>query len=154
MSVRFVNPTPFDLTYIANTMRSGDIDEVWASHNATPFEALKISINASEYCVVALADDEPVAVFGLIVRDMLTGTGCPWLLGSESVKNYRRELLEYSPQVVSEMLEICPRLYNYVDVRNKPSIRWLKWLGFEFEPATPYGVEGLPFHRFYRTRGH
>jgi len=39
-------------------------------------------------------------------------------------------------------------LYNYVDARNVKSIKWLRWLGFQLDEPAPYGVRGLPFHRF------
>jgi hypothetical protein len=42
------------------------------------------------------------------------------------------------------------QLFNYVDARNLRSIAWLQHIGFQvFEPQ-PYGLEGLPFHRFER----
>ncbi len=47
------------------------------------------------------------------------------------------------------MLDLFPHLQNYVDARNEISIRWLKWLGFRFDPKpVPYGIWGLPFLRF------
>lgn len=45
-------------------------------------------------------------------------------------------------------------LTNYVDARNAVSIRWLRWLGFEIEPAAPFGIHGLPFHRFSMRVNH
>jgi hypothetical protein len=40
---------------------------------------------------------------------------------------------------VAEMLRDYPRLCNVVDVRNTVAIRWLKWLGFEFNvPPAPH----------------
>ena len=42
-----------------------------------------------------------------------------------------------------------PYMFNYVDVRHKEAIRWLKWLGFTLNEPTPYGPFGLPFHKFH-----
>ena len=40
-------------------------------------------------------------------------------------------------------------LQNHVDARNTEAVRWLGWLGFEMDPALPFGPDQLPFHRFH-----
>jgi hypothetical protein len=51
------------------------------------------------------------------------------------------------------MLDLYPHLENYVDVRNELSIKWLRWLGFQFDPQPiPYGVWEMPFFRFRMER--
>jgi len=152
--VEFRSPTLDDINHVATTMRKADIDEVWASNFFTPHDALLASVEASHYSTAVVVDEEPIAILGLVVRDVLTGVGIPWLLASDSAMMNKRLFFDLSPGAITEMLEVCPTLYNYVDARNRASIRWLKWLGFEFEEAQPYGALGLPFHRFYRHRGH
>lgn len=49
---------------------------------------------------------------------------------------------------LSSLLERYDMLFNYVDARHTASIRWLRRLGFSMEPAAPFGVDGVPFHRF------
>lgn len=140
--------------YVADNMRQGDAIEVWASHRFTPHEALNAGIKDSQYAAVAWIDDEPVAVYGLRVESVTSGIGVPWLLATESAMKHKSEFLKQSPSVVRNMLNICPKLYNYVHVENKASIRWLKWLGFEFDEPIPYGEEGEMFQRFHRELGH
>ena len=43
-------------------------------------------------------------------------------------------------------------LTNFVDARNEPAIKYLRWLGFRFGVATPWGSAGLPFHPFTMER--
>ena len=134
-------------------MRDADIAEVKASHGLEPLESLELGLKRSRYATVVTFDGVPSVIYGLANCCMLTGIGSPWMLASENVNNHLRALLKLSPPIVREMLEICPKLYNYVDVRNRQSIRWLVWLGFKFEPAEPYGLDNLPFHRFSMEKG-
>ena len=46
------------------------------------------------------------------------------------------------------MLEVYPRLYGMVDLRNKESIRWLTYLGAEWLEDTIEGIDRLPFKTF------
>jgi len=43
-------------------------------------------------------------------------------------------------------------LENWVDARNTKAINWLRWLGFTVHDPVPFGVAGLPFHRFDMRR--
>jgi len=85
---------------------------------------------------------------GVIPTSLLTGGGVIWLLGTDDVKRNARGFLEVSPGCLAQIMTRYHHLHNYVDQRNTASIRWLKWMGFEFQPAQPFGPYGLPFHRF------
>lgn len=146
--VRYERPTDDAIKFIADNMRQGDAIEVMASGEHTPIEALTLSVKSSDSAVVVFIDDVPVAAFGLVRRDYLSGSGVPWLLSAEQALAHRRKFLELSPQVIDEMLQICPKLVNFVHSENKVSIRWLKWLGFVLEEAEPIGKNGAMFHRF------
>lgn len=146
--VRYERPTEALVEHIAANMREADVKEVWASGDHTPLSALQFSIDESEYSTVAIIDDIPVAVFGLAVSGILTTYGVPWMLGTDDVVLKRRAFLPNSKRVIEQMLAIAPYLYNYAHADNKVSIRWLKWLGFKFDDAAPYGPHGEPFRRF------
>ena len=147
-NIELVRPTKDGLKYIADNMRAADAAEVWASNRFTPYGALLVSVEASDHLAMVVADGEPIAVLGLKVHDILTGSGVPWLLGTESALKHKRQFFELSPPVIQDMLNQCPKLFNYVHTENRVSIRWLKWLGFEIEEAEPFGPEGELFHRF------
>ncbi|WP_461521171.1 hypothetical protein [Porticoccus sp.] len=155
MSARDVEYLPASeelIRYVADNMRAQDVVEVSASGGHSPFEALDYSVQGSGYSTVAVIGGEPVAVFGLALRGILGRTGVPWMLGTDGVSRRRRVFAPKSREVIEEMLSITPYLYNYAHVGNTVSIRWLKWLGFEFEDAAPYGVRGELFHRFYMEK--
>jgi len=73
------------------------------------------------------------------------------MLGSEELNMPRvgNEVGKRSRYYVLEMKRHFQRLENYVDARQKRSIRWLKWCGFTVENPKPWGTLGLPFHQFW-----
>lgn len=150
--VRFDTPTIEGVMSVADNMRQADVVEVWASGRMTPFDALQKSIIASKFSTMVWVDNTPCAVFGLVVRDMLSGAGVPWMLGADSVLDHKRDILKHSRIGVDQMLDVCPNLYNYVHTENTVSIRWLRWLGFEIDETKPHGIGGELFHRFHYER--
>ncbi len=131
-------------------MRAPDREEIAAAVGMGPIRALADSLNRSVAAWTGLVDDSrPVCMFGVTPVDILAGVGSPWLLGTEDLPKCAVTFLKLNKSYVAKMLKLFPRLENYVDVRNVLSIRWLKWLGFKFDPEpVPYGIWGLPFLRF------
>jgi len=148
MSVKFVKPTNELIQHVADNMRQADRIEIAASHGYTPIEALVKGVDRSKLCAVALINDEPCAVFGLVVENIVTGFGVPWLLGTDLIFKHKREFIEQTKTGVAEMLEVCPRLENWVHCKNVKSIRWLKSMGFTMSDPKPIGVNGELFMRF------
>ena len=150
--VKFVRPTDELVEFIAVNMRQADVDEIWASHRHLPYESLMSGWDLSHSSIVVTVNDEPCVMMGLVIRDILSGAGTPWLLGTDNALKYKRHFLTQVPAVIDEMLTTCPRLFNYVHIENKVSIRWLKRIGFTIDEPAPYGVAGELFHKFYLER--
>lgn len=150
--VKIEQPTAASLKFIADNMRREDAVEVMASHGYTPHQALEVSVKNSSLMAVIVIDGIPVTALGLVKRCPLTGLGVPWLLSAEQALNHKRKFLELSPPVIEDMLDICPKLVNYVHAENRTSIRWLRWLGFKIDEPTPIGIRGEMFHRFHKER--
>jgi hypothetical protein len=150
--VKFVKPTKELIEALAADMRQADVDEIWASNHHTPIEALTNGLAISDRCAVVTVDGEPCVMLGLVIRDILSGSGVPWLLGTEAALKHKRKFLTQVPAVIDEMLNICPRLFNYVHADNKVSIKWLKRVGFTLDDPAPYGRDKESFHRFYLER--
>ncbi len=127
-------------------MRQADREELQAL-GQDPVEGIWHAFRGSEQAWVMQAD-APMCVFGVIPTNLLAGEGVIWLLGTDEVKRQARGFLEVSPGCLAQIMTRYHHLHNYVDQRNAASIRWLKWMGFEFQPAQPFGPYGLPFHRF------
>lgn len=147
--ISFIKPTEDLIKTMAEDMRKSDRIEVMASHGHTPLEALTYSVDSSEYVTMAVSSGVPFSVFGVVVSNITTGLGHPWLLSSNEMFNHKEYFLKNAPVVLADMLAVCPRLVNYVHHANKTSIQWLKSLGFVLEDLEPYGVKGDLFHKFH-----
>ena len=134
---------------MAANMKQADIDEVWATGYYTPLEALELSIKVSRDPLCWLANGEVVCVFGCAEQSLLTDKGVPWMLTTDEISKYGKLFLRYNKKYIDIMKDRYRELENHVDARNTDAIKWLRWLGFSFGPAEPFGVERLPFHRFY-----
>lgn len=147
-NVEIVKACHWHILPVGNNIRQADYDEVKASCGLHPITAISEGVKMSTKSWTALYNGKPACIFGVTPVSIMTGTGCPWMLGTSDILKMKRKFLIKSKDVVKEMLEICPILINYVDTRNKVSIRWLRWLGFTVYDPEPYGLNGEPFHRF------
>lgn len=148
MIVEFRKPTHGALTHIADNMRKADRAEVWEMSQHTPCQSLRNGVKVSDHASVITINGVPCAVVGLVVVSLLTGTGVPWLLGTNDAVKYRRVFLEKCHQGIADMLTVCPHLYNYVHADNKISVRWLEHMGFQLQAPRPMGINGALFHKF------
>lgn len=146
MSITIRPATRADAEFIAFNLRPSDRAEVEASAKQSPQEALVRSFEASRECFVAVADGDPVAIFGVgLVGDVAV----PWMLGTPVMRRYPVEVLRRAKAYVRRWLAEHRVLVNFVDARNKTSIRFLTRLGFTILPPQPHGPYGMPFHFFY-----
>ncbi|WP_419810805.1 hypothetical protein [Bacterioplanoides sp.] len=148
MTLHLREPLPEHIHYLSKHLRESDADEVRsASGEYSLWKTLDAAVNASYECHVAVDDDGiPVAVFGVAPYGEFAA---PWLLGTDSLLQHRRELMSWGRSFVQRWLEEHRQLMNFVDKRNAVSIRWLKRLGFTI------GKEVLlydPFHPFYEFK--
>ena len=134
---------------LADSMRQADIDEVWATGHFTPTGALLAGLSASRDTKAGLADGEVMCMFSVIPLSALSFTGIPWMLGSKNLPKHSRAFLRRNKVYMNEMRSRFTLMFNYVDIRNTVAIRWLKWLGFEFDAPVLYGVEQRLFSRFW-----
>jgi hypothetical protein len=138
------------LFWLASNMSEADRDECMASVGLGPYRALADSLERSVAAWTGMVDDSrPVCMFGVSPMDILGGVGSPWLLGTPEIRKHAKTFLRLNRQYVPRMLDLFPVLVNYVDARHTVAIRWLKRLGFLFDPEpVAYGLWGLPFYRF------
>lgn len=135
---------------IADSMRKEDRDEVWASHHHTPMHALRVSVGISSKVFTACDSLGVFAMFGVApYGSLFSDTGVPWMLGTDRVRRNAIEVMRHTASYIEDLQEGFSKLVNWVDARNTISIRWLRHFGFTIEEPEPYGMEGLPFHRFH-----
>lgn len=151
MGSKFVVPASvLHVAPVAMNMRKEDADEVWSSFRITPPQALMVSLHGSElaWSVLSPKTGQPFAMFGVRKGSILAGESTIWLLSTPEIARWRLPFAKHSREYIRELAESYGVLTNHVDVRNKASIAWLKWLGAEFDDPAPWGLDGLDFQRF------
>ena len=152
-TVEIVEATPEHVSALIPSVRQADIDEFQAMSGKTPAQVLASGLRASAFCYAGLVNGEVVTIFGVAPRSIITGSGVPWLVGSDLLEKYQATFLRRCRPVLSHFLQHYPVLENYVDARNTAAKCWLHWLGFTIHEEQPIGLAGLPFHRFDMRRG-
>lgn len=147
--VDFIRPTVEAIEHIAVNMRHADKVEVWAMSRQTPLQSIKEGLAISKYSSIAVIEGEPCAVFGMSVYSVVTGTGVPWLLGTDHAVKHRRVFLKHCTEGIEEMRTVCPNLFNYVHTDNRVSVKWLSHMGFTIDEPVVSGVGGELFHKFH-----
>lgn len=134
-------------------LRDADRAELIAASGPDILGQLRAAIRLSrgrlgEMAFAADYNDEIVALFGFVPAGPLSNTAYPWLVGTPGLARIPGMLNRLTRAYCSIALGEYPLLVNYVDARNLTSIAWLERTGFEISAPKPFGVEGLPFHRF------
>jgi hypothetical protein len=101
-------------------------------------------------CWTVENDDGPFCIFG--VAPYLPETGAPWLLATDTLRQYARGLIKETRAHVQLMHNEFPMLINFVDQRNRDSIGYLRAVGFSVNKLIPaFGHEQRPFYRFTKV---
>ena len=149
IKTRVIPAKPEHIRYLARHMRQHDRNEVWAIANHSPEQALKESMDASDYAYSFMQGKKTLAMFGVGSPSLLSLTGIVWFLSTEDTfVKHRRTMAREGRAWLRKFLEKYSPLINFIDIRNKASIRWLKWCGCEFSEPVLYGVEKIPFMKF------
>jgi hypothetical protein len=133
------------------TMRKRDREELTAASGPDLVDQLHRSIRLSIAPGAAFSPTgELLCLFGAVPLTMLADTAIPWLVGTDALGRYPSALERGARGYLAAVQQQYPRLVNYVDARNLPSLRWLARVGFSIDPALPFGYEKRPFHRFHK----
>lgn len=147
--LRFVHPHRDKIQYIVDNMRPSDVEELEAC--GWPPESLHQFARESKAVALVEVGGVPCSLFGVAkVGTLLTFTWSPWMIGSTELNKHRRKLLTQSKRIVQTMQNEFGYLENWVYEGSAESVRYLEWLGFNIEPAEPYGPEGQRFHKFWK----
>jgi hypothetical protein len=140
----------FDCGKLAKVMRKEDKQEIWLSSKADPLQTLFRGYSGDKCWTGIDADGEVFIMFGVSRKDEFTGV--VWMLASDGLMNVKRPFIRECHSYVEQMFEGYDLLANHVWSKNEVHLKWLKWLGFKFLPATPIGIEGELFYEFYKLR--
>lgn len=134
-------------------LRQSDIDEVKASSGPDILKSITRSVNISDESCAVSVDGELLFIVGVVKDSLLTRSGTPWLLGTDSISKHKQIFLKVTYRILKYFQSNYSELSNYVDVRNQTSIRWLDFLGFEFCDPEKHGYEEKEFMKFYWSIG-
>ena len=116
----------------------------------TPMGVLRSSLTNVNDKVYAIRDSEDgcISMFG--VHEINYKEGVAWMLNSAGFfdRHLTKRFLKESKEFITQKMQHFDMMYNFVSVQNKPSIRWLTWLGFTvvYEPLI---ITDEPFYFFY-----
>lgn len=139
--------TQKDVDFLKHVLRKCDKDEIMASNNLKPEEALQKGLDNSLMCMT-VHKDNPIGMFGIVPISILGDTACIWFLASDELENIKSTFIRGCREFIIYFLDHYPKLYNYVDDRNRDSIKWLKFCGAKVDKPAPYGANGMPFRYF------
>jgi hypothetical protein len=102
--------------------------------------------NSSMY--VILYEDTVSGIFG-VVPTRIEGEGVGYLLTDDRLQYYKKDVAQYSEDVLISLLENYDIIMNYVSSKHTVSVRWLKRLGAHFDKKT-YLLSNreVPFFKF------
>lgn len=150
-----VAATKEHVRFVASRMRKADADEAMAAYGMSPEEAAWLSFWSSDLVLTVLEPESgrPMALFGVTVGSAVSGIGSVWLFGTDDIHKHKTAFAKRSRQYLDALLDIGGGvLTNVVDVRNKVSIAWLKWLGADFSEPFKMGPNRMEFKRFIIRR--
>src|SRR5262249_4403955 len=81
-------------------------------------------------------DGELACVWGLAPPTLLSDNAYLWLYVTDQVRDHEFLFIRHSQLAVKEMLKTYETLVGVTKKNNTKAIRWLKWLGAEFEYST------------------
>lgn len=136
---------------IAENMRDADAIEVWLASRKTPYQAVLEGFEMSVKAWTIMEGNTPIGMFGVSSVSTLGNEGIPWLLGTDRMLKVRRQFIRESQRYLDEIHRLYPKLVNFVHINNVASLRWLSWLGFDFDGPVEAGPERAEFFRFERV---
>jgi hypothetical protein len=148
MDVEIVKLKP-EHARITPFLREADAREIREGSGLSPAIAVAFSIAHSSPGYAALLEKEPVVIFGAS-PSATPGVGVVWLLATPEIERHPVRFYRESRRMFAKVTEKYETLVNWVDCRNKLSLRWLQWLGFEIGEPEPWGILGLPFCKVWK----
>ena len=85
-------------------------------------------------------------MYGVIPED---NGGRIWMLSSKNIRGHARSVCKISRKEINRLKAEYKMLYNIVDYRNKLTIKWLSWLGFQFGANYFIGPDKHHFKEFH-----
>lgn len=148
--VRYYDAEPEHVDAVLAELRPQDFHELVAAAGPGVRELMQRGLRMSDEAKVAIDEyGRVLCVFGVCRQSMLSDIASPWLIGTTHLERYTSTLTRVGREYVGRWIKEYKTLINHVDARNRWSVVWLKRIGFAMDKPQPFGVAGLPFHRFH-----
>lgn len=135
---------PGDTWLFLPTVRKSDVSEL-AALGVTPEMCMRGGMDNSRASFSAFFHGHPGMMFGCVEH---AEYAVPWAVVCDAAEWFPIPFL----RLCRRYMDSLPmHLENCVDARNTKTVEWLRWLGFTIEPPVPLGINGEPFHRFWRA---
>ena len=142
-----------DVDALKGRLRREDVEEVLAAGFKSEGDALDTSFQKSVASFTVEREGVPVAMGGVVPEESYLGASAwVWFLGSDDISRMGRMLAKLTRPMLGDLLSLYPVLFNYVDIRYKKTVSWLKHFGARFDEPLPIGANGLQFAKFTITR--
>lgn len=93
----------------------------------------------SSECWSGYVDGKLICCWGLIPPSLLSNQAYLWMHSTDAVKDHQFLLVRHSQRIIEQALRVYDRIIGHCNASAADSIRWLRWLGAEFEPPSgPY----------------
>ena len=136
-----------DVEYLENRLRRSDVAELWAADHVTPKYALMESFDKSSHCFT-IENGKPIAMFGVVPDERSQDVATAWLLASDVFKELNGRVARESKRIIDFLLTKYSLIENFVDERNKDSIKWLRFCGADMSEPMEYGPDKMLFRYF------
>ena len=133
---------------LVDNMRLQDRREVTRQYpNLSVAEIVSDAVDNSVFCACATVGGKVMAIWGLVIPQLLGSYAFPWCLTTDlvAVPAHRRNVILLSRFYVRKMLEFAPILVAHVDADHVLAARWLRWLGFD--TSQEITVNGFKFRQ-------
>lgn len=140
-------PIEADIVNLVRNLSKEDRDELLIQ-GVEPEWAIRHSIEISEECIAIFGDGTLACITGVNVAEGLSPEASPWLLGTDFMQRYPRQVLSISKVLLNRWKARYPFMFNFVDARHKRAIMWLRHLGASAELIPEHGPYKKPFYRF------
>lgn len=142
-----------DATDLAADMRPEDVEELFVLTGETPEVACEWSVRHSDDVWAARSETgRMLALFGVAPVAVLGGVGAVWLLGTPGLAGHTRAMLRGSPSWLAKWFTRYDKLTNVVWEGNRPSVRYLRGLGFSFSERKTMPVSRAGYYVFAMTK--
>lgn len=115
-----------------------------------PEAAIRATFDPADFRVSSWVGDKILAVWGATRKSLISRDGVYWLIASRHAAEHPIAFARETKRLLGIFDAQYQHLENYVDADNETIIRWLKWLGFTFDPVPAISPTGHTVLRFWR----